>query len=77
MKKIFFSTLILFSMFFILSCDNPTSSESIEEHQHSFTEQKVDDEHLQNKATCTNPAKYYYSCSCGEKSTETFEYGEN
>ncbi len=28
------------------------------------------------KADCTNPAQYYYTCVCGEKGTETFEYGD-
>lgn len=45
------------------------------EHTHTFTEQIVKDEYLSTAADCTNKAKYFYSCSCGEKGTETFEYG--
>ena len=42
---------------------------------HSYTEQIVSDEYLAAPATCTEKATYYYSCKCGEKGTETFEYG--
>lgn len=42
---------------------------------HSFTVQNPDSKYLAAEATCTSPAKYYYSCACGEKGTTTFEYG--
>ena len=32
--------------------------------------------YLKSAATCTEKAVYYYSCSCGEKGTETFESGD-
>ena len=35
----------------------------------------TESEYLGTKATCTAKAKYYYSCVCGEKGTETFESG--
>ena len=44
-------------------------------HKHSFTVENVTDEYLCSAATCTEAAKYYYSCKCGEKGTETFAYG--
>ena len=41
---------------------------------HSFT--KEDTTYIKSEATCTSPAIYYKSCeTCGEKGTETFEYG--
>ena len=46
-----------------------------EQHTHSFTEQKVEQQYLASAATCTEAAKYYYSCECGEKGTETFASG--
>ena len=46
-----------------------------EQHTHSFTEQKVEQQYLALEATCTEAAKYYYSCSCGEKGTQTFASG--
>jgi len=43
---------------------------------HSYTE-KVHSDYLASVATCNKKAVYYKSCSvCGEKSNETFEYGE-
>ncbi len=44
-------------------------------HSHSFVE-KTDEKYLKSAATCVNKAVYYTSCSgCGERGTETFEYG--
>lgn len=51
-----------------------TSSEA--PHVHSFVNKKVEDKFLASAADCTHPAKYYYSCACGEAWTETFESGE-
>ena len=45
-------------------------------HTHKFTAEIVAEKYLATAATCTEKAKYYYSCSCGEKGSETFEYGE-
>lgn len=44
-------------------------------HVHSFDKQVVSEEYLAKEATCTEKAKYYYSCECGAKGTKTFEYG--
>lgn len=44
---------------------------------HSFTKQDTSEKYLKSAATCTSKAVYYYCCEvCGEKGTETFEYGE-
>lgn len=45
------------------------------DHTHAFTEQKISPEFFVSPATCTEKAVYYYSCSCGEVGTTTFEYG--
>lgn len=45
-------------------------------HVHSYTEKNTDAKYLKSAATCTAKAEYYYSCSCGEKGTETFESGD-
>ncbi len=44
-------------------------------HQHSFTVKSVSEQTLAQAATCTTAAKYYYTCECGEKGTETYEAG--
>ena len=43
---------------------------------HVFDQEIVNDSYLASAATCDAPARYYYSCVCGEKGTETFAYGE-
>lgn len=45
-------------------------------HTHVFDKEVVADQYLASKANCTDPAKYYKSCKCGEKGTETFTSGE-
>ncbi len=60
----------------IFDLGNVFCSRLSKKHTHTFTEQTVKDDYLSTAADCTNRAKYYYSCSCGEKGTETFEYGE-
>ena len=43
---------------------------------HNFTAETAEDKYLKSAATCTEKAVYYKSCAiCGEKGTETFEYG--
>ena len=51
-------------------------SEYGEMKAHDFTAEKADDKYLKSAATCIAKAVYYKSCTvCGEKGTETFEYG--
>ena len=44
-------------------------------HKHIYDQQIVSDEYKASDATCTEPAKYYQSCVCGAKGTETFTDG--
>lgn len=44
-------------------------------HIHLFDKKVVAEDYRVSKATCKSKAKYYKSCECGEKGTETFEYG--
>ena len=46
-----------------------------DKHIHAFDKQVITDEYKGTDATCTEAATYYYSCSCGEKGTETFTSG--
>lgn len=43
---------------------------------HVFDKQVTTDAYKATYATCEAKATYYYSCQCGEKGTETFEYGD-
>ncbi len=45
-------------------------------HTHVFDQQVIDNLYLKDEATCQSKAVYYYSCTCGLKGEETFEYGE-
>lgn len=49
---------------------------SPETHTHVFDREVADAKYLVSEATCIAKAAYYKSCACGEKGTETFEYGE-
>ncbi|MDY2879871.1 MAG: hypothetical protein SOT34_02900, partial [Candidatus Borkfalkiaceae bacterium] len=73
MKK----SIILFICFFLLSVFtfSFSSCKKKNEHTHDFSVQKITDEYLSAPATCTEKARYFYSCSCGEKGTEIFEAG--
>ncbi len=71
MKKIISALVLLCICASLLcACDDAKSS-----HQHSFTHENTGIDFLASDATCTSAAKYYYSCLCGEKGTETFELG--
>ena len=63
-------TFLASASLFMVGCKNNNK------HTHSFTVETVADKYLSSAATCTQKAKYFYSCKCGEKGTETFEYGD-
>lgn len=73
MKKLILSalslTFILSAAFFASGCGKKDN------HTHSFTQEIAEDKYLASNATCLEGARYYYSCKCGEKGTETFGYG--
>lgn len=69
MRKII-SVLIFICMFASLFC---ACGDDRSGHQHSFTQENTGLDFFVSEATCTSGAKYYYSCLCGEKGTETFE----
>lgn len=45
-------------------------------HTCVFDKEVVLEKYKASNATCTKKAQYYYSCSCGEMGTKTFEYGD-
>lgn len=44
-------------------------------HTHVFDRESTDDAYLKSAATCTDPAVYYFSCTCGAAGTATFTSG--
>lgn len=42
---------------------------------HTFDKKVAEQKFLKSEATCQSKAVYYFSCDCGEKGSETFEYG--
>lgn len=44
-------------------------------HSCSFNQKNTDSKYLASNATCTSPATYYYSCTCGAKGSSTFSSG--
>ena len=45
-------------------------------HKHDFSLKIATDAYFSAPATCGAKATYFYSCECGERGTETFEYGK-
>lgn len=58
-------------------CEAKLSSEThtVEKQKHQFSQKNTDSHYLKTSATYTSSAIYYYSCSCGERGTDTFSYG--
>lgn len=66
LKKLLMTFLFVFGLLTLVACG----------HEHAFDKEVVEEQYLASAATCTEKAKYYKSCDCGEKGTETFESGE-
>ena len=73
MKKI---RVVLLSVLFLCCVAIGLTGCKTDTHTHAFNKQVVTDAYKAAEATCTEKAKYYYSCECGEKGTETFKVGE-
>ncbi len=60
-------------------CTDESGSDNMDDadgHVHVFDRQEAETKYMKSEADCTHKAVYYYSCSCGETGTETFESGE-
>ena len=51
-----------------------TKTETLQQ-THVYDQMNPTSANLKTQATCTSPAVYYKTCSCGAKGTETFTYG--
>ena len=79
MKRLVSLSLLVISAVFVLllsGCDFVSGVLGNVGHEHSFTEENTEDAYLASAADCTNAAVYYFSCECGEKSEETFAFGD-
>ncbi len=56
------------------TCDHAEEREDVATHV--YDREVAEADYLATAATCTEPAKYYLSCVCGAKGTETFAFGE-
>lgn len=64
------------AMFLLSACGGDDKGGNTKGHVHSYVCEVSTDAYLASSATCTQKSKYYYSCSCGEKSDQTFDYGD-
>jgi len=53
-----------------------TSATNIPATGHTYDQKSTDSKYLVSEATCSSPAVYNFSCTCGEKGSETFTYGD-
>ncbi len=58
------------------TCGKTRSEVFTIKHEHVFNYKRVEEKFLKSPVDCVNKAVYYYSCECGEKGVDTFEYGE-
>lgn len=65
---------LIVCLFAVTACDDG-QSQSDDEHKCVFDQRVATSEYLASPANCTDSAKYYLSCTCGKKGTETFDDG--
>lgn len=58
-------------------CKDEKCNEVSDKAAHVFDKETVSEMYLASAATYTDAAKYYKSCVCGVKGTETFEHGSS
>ncbi len=58
-------------------CKDEKCNEVSDKADHVFDKETVSAMYLASEATYTDAAKYYKSCVCGVKGTETFDYGSS
>lgn len=82
MKRLTALLLLLSYLFVLISCvptptPQPDDTDTPDApHVCEFTVQAPKPKYIKTRATCTDRAEYYYSCSCGKMGEESFEYGE-
>lgn len=71
--SVLIATCLLVCLFAVTACNQ--TPDDADKHVHTYDKRVATGEYLASEANCTEPAKYFYSCECGEKGTETFEDG--
>ncbi len=74
MKKLLvliLTLLMIICSFGLVACTNSEPT-----HTHIYNQKVTTENFIATYATCTEKAKYYYSCKCGAKESLTFEYGD-
>ena len=71
-------TVIFSSIFLVIGILLAILVPALQEKEHVcvFDQEVVSDRYRDTNATCELKATYYYSCTCGNKGTSTFEAGE-
>ena len=88
-KILFISLLTMIIAFSFASCDivkdvidrleNSGIGSNLDDetaHIHDFSQRNTSSLYVMSSANCTEPAVYYFSCSCGEIGSETFTDGD-
>ena len=83
MKKAVAVFLLLAYLLMLASCAEPSDGNASDgakpedkPHVCVFTVESPKPKYIKSRATCTERAQFYYSCSCGEMGTDSFEYGD-
>ena len=63
-------------MMTLTACDNNEGgNDNPPAHTCLYNQEVIEDTYRASDASCDKKASYFYSCICGEKGTDTFEYG--
>ena len=60
-------------LFSVIGCEKKQNES--QPHVHDFSCKVAEEKYLDTEESCLQSAKYYFSCVCGEKGKETFNYG--
>ena len=69
--------LLLFFVMMLSSIILTSCGDGSQAHTHEYNLKIITGEYLKSSADCNNAATYYYSCTCGEKGSNTFTDGES
>lgn len=61
-----------YTLYTCIDCKASVKDDYTDATGHTFDQKNTDLDYRLSAATCTSPAKYFYSCSCGEKGSTTF-----